>query len=518
MDSQEYTNHSESEEDNAPATEAEALNAEQPSIDAESEQQMSAFNASEATEPPAEEPLAETDPVAELLTKPKRTVPLSILASVVCVVLALSIVLTYTLTSAFWRRKYVNSLLIPSTGDPTSSSSTDFEIFELIGAILQSYSYYSDTMSEQEMLEAALKTYVLATGDRYATYYTVEEYAKLTASSDYAGIGISILYDTKTIENTLYYGYTVSYFYRDSTAINILKKGDFIYMVEVDGVFKTVEELGGYEKTIPYIQGKEGTKVKLKVLREGVEEPIEVEVTRAYITDPSVMYEYQNNDVNTKTAVVKISGFDLDTPKLFKTTMEFLLANGVEHFVFDVRDNPGGDLLSIKAVLSYFLQEGDFLLAAINKDGEIDAEHYVEPMTFTDQYKDCSVSRDEIGIYADLDMIVLCNGSTGSAAEVFVATMRDYEMAEIVGTTTFGKGIMQKIVDLSLISKFKGYLKLTTHAYVTKCGISYHEKGIDPTEGLRVELSEEAREYALYELPQAIDNQLQAAFARLLAQ
>ena len=115
-------------------------------------------------------------------------------------------------------------------------------------------------------------------------------------------------------------------------------------------------------------------------------------------------------------------------------------------------------------------------------------------------------------MYSDLDMTVLCNGSTGSAAEVFVATMRDYGLATVVGETTYGKGIMQYYLPLSMLGDFTGYIKLTTYAYVTQCGETYHGIGITP----HVEeiLSTEARQYPIDSIPQAVDNQLQAAIAQ----
>ena len=116
-------------------------------------------------------------------------------------------------------------------------------------------------------------------------------------------------------------------------------------------------------------------------------------------------------------------------------------------------------------------------------------------------------------MYAKLDMVVLCNENTASTAEVFTATLRDYGLAETVGVTTFGKGIMQSFIALSDYGNFTGYVKMTTYAYVTKCGVTYHDIGITPTE--TVELSEQAKEYHFYVLPQAVDNQLQAAIARL---
>ena len=112
-------------------------------------------------------------------------------------------------------------------------------------------------------------------------------------------------------------------------------------------------------------------------------------------------------------------------------------------------------------------------------------------------------------------MAVLCNESTASAAEVFAATLRDYELADIVGVKTFGKGIMQTVINLSSYTNYKGYLKLTTSAYVTKCGVTYHEIGIQPSEGCEAALSEEAKQYHFYVLPQALDNQLQTAISQL---
>jgi carboxyl-terminal processing protease len=109
---------------------------------------------------------------------------------------------------------------------------------------------------------------------------------------------------------------------------------------------------------------------------------------------------------------------------------------------------------------------------------------------------------------------VLCNGNTASAAEVFTATLRDYGLAKIVGETTFGKGIMQSFLPLSSFGNYSGYVKMTTYAYVTKCGVTYHEIGIAPSEGCEVALSEEAKQYNFYVLPQEKDNQLQTAFAQ----
>ena len=284
--------------------------------------------------------------------------------------------------------------------------------------------------------------------------------------------------------------------------------GDYIYAVERDGVFETINAIG-YDQALAAVRGEEGTTVGLKVLREeeGAFSYLDFSVTRRQFETLSVRYKLFQD--NAEIGIVSISGFDLTTPHQFKEAVNALLAQGVKHFVFDVRNNPGGDLQSIKAVLSYFLQEGDMVLSAIDRDGNVAATYTVEETSLTGDYAGCSVAREEIGMYADLDMVVLCNENTASAAEVFAATMRDYGLAEIVGMTTFGKGIMQTTRPIRFNDELVGYIKLTTYAYVTKCGESYHDVGIAPDVG--VDLSEEAKKYPLSLLPQSMDQQLQTA-------
>lgn len=461
-----------------------------------------------------------------VLQEPKKNKKISypVFVSVLCVVIAVTILLTYTVTAALKRDAYTEALLQKQEQIDalTQAQDDEFDQLSLVSAMLEQYSYYADQMSKEEMIEAALKAYVTATGDRYAAYYTEEEYAELhSASADYAGIGAATVQDKLTYQKTTYYGFSVSYFYQNSLAQAAgLQKGDFIYAVKVDGKFQSVEMLGGYEKALNCIRGQEGTTVELLVLRKAannIYESIPLSIKRAIIQDPSVFYEVKLDDPTT--ALVSIRRFDLTTPKLFKNTVEHLKTRGVTHFVFDVRDNPGGDLLSIKAVLSFFLQEGDLILSAIDKDGKIAKSYYAEAITQSGEYASCNVKKEEIGMYADLDMVVLCNENTASAAEVFAANLRDYQMAKIVGTTTFGKGIMQMPIDMSQIEtkeiekgEFSGYLYLTTHAYVTKCGVTYHDVGIKPDEGLEVELPDALKELSIYELEQAVDTQLQMAF------
>ena len=186
---------------------------------------------------------------------------------------------------------------------------------------------------------------------------------------------------------------------------------------------------------------------------------------------------------------------------------------GIQKIIFDVRDNPGGDLQSIKAVLSYILNDGDLILSAINNEGEVDYSVYAGQLSYTGSYVTCNVAQEEVGMFANLKMVVLCNNNTASAAEVFTASLRDHKNVTIVGETTFGKGIMQRYISLASLTggAYDGWVKMTTHAYLTECGVTYHNIGIPPTEGYDVALDDAAKEYNFYLLPESLDNQLQKA-------
>ena len=448
------------------------------------------------------------------------------LAGIACLLIVISILLTYTLTSASDRDYYGKKLAeqqaeidrLESLGGVGSTlTEGSFEQLELLSQIFDQYSYYAGEKTEEEMITAVLKAYAAATGDKYAEYYTEEEYKQITTenSGDYEGIGVSVIQTTFAANGFEYQVFEVISIYKNAPAhASELRVGDYIYCIKVDGTYQTVAALGGYTAAINYVRGEKGTYAEFAVLRETDDnvESLEISVMRDSLETVSV--NSYLSESNPEIGIVHISAFDLTTPKQFKEAVLELKAQGVKHFVFDVRYNPGGDLQSIKAVLTYFLNPGDLILSSIDRDGNVVRSYVAEPITYFGDYASCNVTRDEIGMFADLDMVVLCNGSTASAAEVFTATLRDYGLATVVGETTFGKGIMQSFLPMSYFGDYSGYVKLTTYAYVTKCGVTYHEIGIKPTSGNEIPLSDEAKEYNFYVLPQSKDNQLQAALAQ----
>ncbi len=450
----------------------------------------------------------------------QRHVPWHWMLLTVSIAVAVAILLTYTLTAAAKRREYTAKLLeqqkiIESLGGDGTPSAKNVS---LLDEILEQYSFYADKLDEKAMLEAAFRAYVAASGDDYARYYTEEEYEQSRQESrgNYCGIGVGVINDEVEYEGTKRAVFRVTEVYENSPALQAdVRVGDLIYAVEIDGVLRTVTDVG-FETAKNAIRGEENTEAKLSVLREreGGYAALDVSVLRHPFETVSVRGSLCEE--NPRLGIVRISEFSLNTPKQFKERVNALLAQNVEGIIFDLRNNPGGDLQSIKAVLSYFLQEGDLVLEAKDKDGNVAAKHTVAVSTMSGDYANCSVSREEIGMYADLKMAILCNGNTASAAEVFVATLRDHreirslDLVGIVGETTFGKGIMQTTRRVSF-EGMTGYVKLTTHAYVTACGTSYHGVGIEPT--AHSTLSPEAEKYAIHLLPQSMDTQLRMAVA-----
>lgn len=459
-----------------------------------------------------------TDVIPSEPTKRQRCIPWHWWLTIVSIAVAVAILLTYTLTAAATRREYTQKLLeqqkiIDSLGGDGSPSAKNIN---LLDEILDQYSYYADELDAKTMLEAAFKAYVAASRDDYARYYTAEEYEQMRQESNgnYCGIGVGVVNDRVVYGGVERSVFRVTEVYENSPALQAnLHVGDLIYAVEINGVLQTVSDVG-FEAAKNAIRGEENTEAKLSVLRlqEGAYLPLDFAVMRQSFESVSVRSRLCEE--NPKLAIVQIAEFNLNTPTQFKERVNAMLEEGVEGFLFDVRDNPGGDLQSIKAILSYFLQEGDLVLEAKDKDGNVAARHTVGVSTLSGDYAACSVSAEEIGMYADLKMAILCNGNTASAAEVFVAALRDHresralDLVGIVGETTFGKGIMQTTRRISF-EGMTGYVKLTTHAYVTACGTSYHGEGIEPT--VQNTLSEEAKQYTIHLLPQSMDTQLKTA-------
>lgn len=396
-------------------------------------------------------------------------------------------------------------------------SDGDFKKLEILATLLKNYSYNANNFNEEEMLEEVLHAYIKATGDDYAAYYTEEEYAEILSDNSGSGIGVgvSVVQESLTVSGQEYLTFQIITIFQNSPANSSgLLLGDHVYAIEVDGEYQTISQLGGYTTALKALRGDAETTVKLRAFRDdgnGGYNSIEFAIVRNTYTRESVTFRVSETD--SSIGIVQIAEFDLQAPIQFKQAVQALQKQGIQKIIFDVRDNPGGDLQSIKAVLSCILNDGDLILSAINNEGEVDYSVYAGQLSYTGSYVTCNVAQEEVGMFANLKMVVLCNNNTASAAEVFTASLRDHKNVTIVGETTFGKGIMQRYISLASLTggAYDGWVKMTTHAYLTECGVTYHNIGIPPTEGYDVALDDAAKEYNFYLLPESLDNQLQKA-------
>ncbi len=454
-------------------------------------------------------------------TQKSNGVPTSIFVATVCAVLVFAIMFTFTFTSGYYNGKIRDLLLdrddIIISGT-VGDSDSDYTELELLRKLFAAYSVHD--LNDEEIMTNILKAYVASTGDVYAAYYTAEELEQLFQDSagEMVGIGVSVVNTLVPISGVSYNLLTVITAYEGSPADEAgILPGDILYSLVNDEGETVYVDAVGQTQAINMIRGLEGSEVTLTVLRPTGSESYEqfsFTMERRAIETHSV--EYHVSHADSKIGIVKISEFDLTTPTQFQAAMDALIARGCDKFIFDLRNNGGGDLQSIKAVLSTMLQIGDPIIYTVDKAGNEEVD-VVEEMNFSDEYASCNISAEDIGKYRGYDMVVLTNKYTASAAELFTAALRDYDIATQVGVTTFGKGCMQSILDLSYFG-VKGGLRLTTAWYLPPCKESYHDIGIVP-EGGEVELDGSLIEkYGnVYLIPDEEDNQLAAAIEAVLA-
>ncbi len=332
--------------------------------------------------------------------------------------------------------------------------------------------YYLDELDEEQIETWLYKGAVAGLGDPYAAYYTEEEYQSLRDSTNgsYCGIGVEISQNMNT-------GIvTVVRVFEDGPAMEAgLLPGDILYKVgdtEVTGMDLTM--------VVSLIKGEENTQVTVSVVRDGEADYLELSVERRTIeiqTVGSAMLEDQ-------IGYISITSFDDVTTAQFNKALDELEAQGIKGLVVDLRDNGGGLVSSVCAILDRLLPEGLIV--------------YTE-----DKYGNREEETSDAEHYFDKPLAVLVNGNSASASEIFAGAVKDYGIGTLVGTKTFGKGIVQKIYPLHDGTA----VKLTVSKYYTPKGNNIHEIGIEPD--VEVELYEELKKEVLVPLEE--DNQLQKA-------
>lgn len=345
-----------------------------------------------------------------------------------------------------------------------------------LAALIKAY-YYED-VDEEELTEGLYKGLFASLGDPYSAYYTEEEYEEMmiSASAQYNGIGAVLQQDPETMRVKIIKIY-------DGTPAEQagLKPGDTVIMVEkIDARSMELSEL------VTHIRGKENSKVRLVISREGEFEEREFKVKRAQVDVPTVEQMMLEDDIG----LIVINEFGKATGADFKTAVESLQTEGMEKMIVDLRDNPGGMLESVTEVMDYILPEGLIV--------------YVE-----DKYGNRQEETSDAQHYLDMPLAVLINGNSASCSEIFAGAVRDYDYGILIGTTTFGKGVVQTVRPLADNSA----IKLTTAKYFTPKGENIHGTGIAPDIELKYKYTGKKEAGALYDYMK--DNQVRRAIKEL---
>lgn len=367
-----------------------------------------------------------------------------------------------------------NSGLHGSTSDDKDDAQTGdlsdiFEKAQVIQDIIDYYYYYDEDMDK--LADGIYSGMMESLGDPYSVYYDKEAYKTMMESTTgtYCGIGVVVQQNMETMEIMIVTPY------EDCPGYDAgLKPGDIL--VGADDVDMVGMDLN---EAVSYIRGEENTTVTIHVLRDG--EKMSFDVVRKSIDMHTIEYECLEGNI----AHISITSFDEVTYDQFTEAMEQAEKDGCKGYIFDVRDNGGGLYDTVVDMLDDILPEG-IIVYTEDKAGRKITERSDE---------EC----------LEAPMVVLINGNSASASEVFAGAIQDYGVGEIIGTQSFGKGIVQSIVPLGDDTA----VKLTVSAYFTPNGRNIHGEGITPDQVVELPQEEEAYENGF--LKEEFDTQLQKA-------
>ena len=310
--------------------------------------------------------------------------------------------------------------------------------------------YFLGEVDEEKLKEGAIKGYIEGLDDPYTEYISKEDMEDyLTdATGNFVGIGIYMVQDTETNKIMVLAPIKGS----PAEKAGILP-GDLI--VSVDGVTYTAEEMTVASSKI---KGEVGTAVKIEVLRGN--ETLNFELTRENIKVNPVEGKKLENNIG----YIEFSSFDDGTAEEFKTKFEELQEQGIKSLIIDLRNNGGGIVDEALKIADYILEKDDVILYEVDKNEKE------------------TVEKSKNDPIINMPIIILTNENTASSSEILAGALKDYGKAKIVGTKTYGKGVIQQLLTLPDGSG----LKITSEEYLTPNKTKINEIGIEPNEEVKL--------------------------------
>ncbi|MEA5003219.1 MAG: S41 family peptidase [Christensenella sp.] len=330
----------------------------------------------------------------------------------------------------------------------------------------------------EKIADGAYAGMIYGLDDKFSAYLTPRQYEQSLRSlqGNYTGIGATVHQDNETLETIV-----ITVDPEGPAAKAGMQEDDVI--VAVDGV--DVSQMLLTDIIYDYIMGEVDTQVTITVERDG--KRLDLPMTRKNIIDQTVNHQMLDD----KTGYLQLTSFEDESVEQFKSAIEDMQKQGMERIVYDLRGNGGGSLSSVIDMLDYLLPDG-LLVYTEDKDG-----NRLESYEGEDEHE------------VDIPAVILVDKDSASASEVFSSAMRDYGRAQLVGTQTYGKGIVQKFFPLEDGSA----IKLTVSAYFTKSGTPIQGEGLTPD--VEVEMADGELKDPFEELDAAQDAQLEAGIRAL---
>lgn len=336
--------------------------------------------------------------------------------------------------------------------------------------------YYKD-VDENILLEGAVSGLAGSLNDPYTVYFNKDQMKAFMEKSEgsYVGIGVTVNTDEKGLLTV------IEPFENSPAAAAGIKQGDKI--VKVDD--KDVTAIRDENMIISMIKGKENTNVKVTVYRPAEDKYYQLSIVRKRIKTSNIKSEILTGNIG----YIKLLMFDSEIAGYFKNDLDKMLKSGIKGLIIDLRDNPGGSYEQVVEIADSLLPEGTIVYTE-DRNGERQIKQ---------SDKNC----------VGLPLVLITNGNSASASEILAGAVKDNARGTIVGTKTFGKGLVQ---ELKMLDDGSG-IKVTISRYFTPSGVCIHGVGIKPD--IEIDVPSEYRNLPVSQIPREKDIQLRSAIEAL---